>query len=274
MATHSSVLTWRIPGMGKPGGLLSVGSHRVGHDWSDLAAAGGFSRRAGFRSCHRPTEASWEICVLNSWGNEKWGCGVWPHLVGSCFSKGRKALERECGTEVGKINHVLQILQRVASGCLQSELWSIHNWIYHEDKKFIFPSILCNILWMCSSETNAHREKDTELVYSLLNLSRWKDLHTRFAYSAPRSGNSMLLEAPISLPITTALLCPPTQALACSFSYYMGLASSNQHCCLWAFVDLSFPLLQSIHWVKIPQFIYPFCCSWPFGYLMLCGCGI
>ena len=39
MATHSSVLTWRIPGMGKPGGLLSMGSHRVGHDWSDLAIA-------------------------------------------------------------------------------------------------------------------------------------------------------------------------------------------------------------------------------------------
>ena len=33
MATHSSVLVWRIPGMGKPGGLLSLGSHRVGHDW-------------------------------------------------------------------------------------------------------------------------------------------------------------------------------------------------------------------------------------------------
>ena len=39
MATHSSVLAWRIPGMGDPGGLPSMGSHRVGHDWSDLAAA-------------------------------------------------------------------------------------------------------------------------------------------------------------------------------------------------------------------------------------------
>ena len=39
MATHSSVLAWRIPGTGKPGGLPSMGSHRVGHDWSDLAAA-------------------------------------------------------------------------------------------------------------------------------------------------------------------------------------------------------------------------------------------
>ena len=32
MATHSSVLAWRIPGTGEPGGLLSMGSHRVGHD--------------------------------------------------------------------------------------------------------------------------------------------------------------------------------------------------------------------------------------------------
>ena len=39
MATHSSVLAWRIPGMGEPGGLLCMGSHRVGHDRSDLAAA-------------------------------------------------------------------------------------------------------------------------------------------------------------------------------------------------------------------------------------------
>ena len=38
-ATHSSVLAWRIPGTGEPGGLLSMGSHRVGHDQSDLEAA-------------------------------------------------------------------------------------------------------------------------------------------------------------------------------------------------------------------------------------------
>ena len=39
MATQSTVLAWRIPGTGEPGGLPSMGSHRVGHDWSDLAAA-------------------------------------------------------------------------------------------------------------------------------------------------------------------------------------------------------------------------------------------
>ena len=54
MATHSSVLAWRIPGNGEPGGLLSMGSHRVGHDWSDLAAAAiPFSRKEIF-----PTQES------------------------------------------------------------------------------------------------------------------------------------------------------------------------------------------------------------------------
>ena len=42
MATHSSVLAWRIPGTAEPGGLPSMGSHRVGHDWSDLAAAASY----------------------------------------------------------------------------------------------------------------------------------------------------------------------------------------------------------------------------------------
>ena len=44
MATHSSVLAWRIPGTGEPSGLPSTGSHRVGHDWSDLAVAVGYFR--------------------------------------------------------------------------------------------------------------------------------------------------------------------------------------------------------------------------------------
>ena len=51
MATHSSVLAWRIPGMGEPGGLLSMGWHRVGHDWSDLAAA---ARYINLKSLHLP----------------------------------------------------------------------------------------------------------------------------------------------------------------------------------------------------------------------------
>ena len=43
MATHSSVLAWRVPGIAEPGGLPSMGSHRVGHDWSDLAVAAAYT---------------------------------------------------------------------------------------------------------------------------------------------------------------------------------------------------------------------------------------
>ena len=39
METHSRILAWRTPGTGEPGGLPSMGLYRVGHDWSDLAAA-------------------------------------------------------------------------------------------------------------------------------------------------------------------------------------------------------------------------------------------
>ena len=45
MATHSSVLAWRIPGTGEPGGLPSQGSHRVRHNWSDFAAAAALAQR-------------------------------------------------------------------------------------------------------------------------------------------------------------------------------------------------------------------------------------
>ena len=48
MATHSSVLSWRIPGMGEPDGLPSMGSDRVRHDWSDLA---GFYSKSGREKC-------------------------------------------------------------------------------------------------------------------------------------------------------------------------------------------------------------------------------
>ena len=49
MATHSSVLAWRIPGMVEPGGLPSEGSHRVGQKWSDLAAAA--AKYRGMETC-------------------------------------------------------------------------------------------------------------------------------------------------------------------------------------------------------------------------------
>ena len=64
MATHSSVLAWRIPGMGEPGGLPSMGSHRVRHDWSDLAAATGFHDGCSTDGC--------DFGMLN----ERWAQGL------------------------------------------------------------------------------------------------------------------------------------------------------------------------------------------------------
>ena len=54
MATHSSVLAWRIPGTGESVGLPSMGSHRVGHDWSDLAAAACMLSHSVTSDCLRP----------------------------------------------------------------------------------------------------------------------------------------------------------------------------------------------------------------------------
>ena len=66
MATHSSVLAWRIPGTGEPGGLTSMGSHRVGHDWLDLAIA-------------------IAIC-LDSWTkHSRFLCNIALYSIGPCF---------------------------------------------------------------------------------------------------------------------------------------------------------------------------------------------
>ena len=65
MATHSSVLAWRIPGTGEPGGLPSMGSHRVGHDRSDLAAAAAASNSVYLRSLC-PSKKLYSHCLERS----------------------------------------------------------------------------------------------------------------------------------------------------------------------------------------------------------------
>ena len=64
MATHSSVLAWRIPGTEEPGGLPSMGSHRVGHDWSDLAAAA--ATAVGFHCGSTGKESTYNVGDLGS----------------------------------------------------------------------------------------------------------------------------------------------------------------------------------------------------------------
>ena len=56
MATHSSVLAWRIPGMVEPGALPSMGLLRVGHDWSDLAAAAATEAEDNYKRWQEYTE--------------------------------------------------------------------------------------------------------------------------------------------------------------------------------------------------------------------------
>jgi len=65
MGSHSSVLAWRIPGTAEPGGLPSMGLHRVGHDWIDLAAAAA-----------EKVSLKWIIIQLNfkNWMNLEYEC--------------------------------------------------------------------------------------------------------------------------------------------------------------------------------------------------------
>ena len=79
MATYSSVLAWRIPGTGEPGGLPSLGSHTVGHDWSDLAAA------AAAAELQKQNEHE----VISSWAkvfkfSSSKPCGLWVMVVCQC----------------------------------------------------------------------------------------------------------------------------------------------------------------------------------------------
>ena len=91
MATHSSVLAWRIPRTAEPGGLPSVGSHRVGNDWSDLAARASqvaqmvknptAMQATGVRSLGQKDPLKKEMATHSSilvweipWTEEPWGC--------------------------------------------------------------------------------------------------------------------------------------------------------------------------------------------------------
>ena len=108
MATHSCVLAWRIPGMGEPGGLPSMGSHRVGHEWSDLAAAACW-RSWSWTVLWRPTRPSrtntQKRCPFhyrglecksrksrNTWSNRQ----IWPWNTEWSRTKTNRVLPRKC----------------------------------------------------------------------------------------------------------------------------------------------------------------------------------
>ena len=83
MATHSSVLAWRIPGTREPGGLPSVGSHRVRHDWGDLAAANRHSQRKTPYPCLWLTNFLFLACSFTSLSPMGYLHGVCPTVWNS-----------------------------------------------------------------------------------------------------------------------------------------------------------------------------------------------
>ena len=90
MATHSSVLAWRIPGTGAPGGLPSMGSHRVGHDWSDLAAV---QIDCGWlQSSLLIVSLIWKLKGKDSFGEVGWKaqCCDFLSLSNTCSTHGRE----------------------------------------------------------------------------------------------------------------------------------------------------------------------------------------
>ena len=86
MATHSSVLAWRTPGMGEPGGLPSMGSHRVRYDWSDLGAVAAAAVTAITIIVVEimVMEISWALCQSCAW--------PWTRYVDSHCHHARKLL--------------------------------------------------------------------------------------------------------------------------------------------------------------------------------------
>ena len=78
MAIHSSVLAWRIPETGEPGGLPSMGSHRVEHDWCDLAAAAAtlLTNDVKHLFMYLAIPSTWNVC-LSSVPSFHLGCLSW-----------------------------------------------------------------------------------------------------------------------------------------------------------------------------------------------------
>ena len=100
MATHSSVLVWRIPGTGEPGVLPSMGSHRVRHVWSDLAAAAALIFKRNTMQVHIKCNLlcdKWGMFLACRWPCSRRDCSL-PSLIG-------ERLTNPCLIDIG-LGHV------------------------------------------------------------------------------------------------------------------------------------------------------------------------
>ena len=155
MATHSSVLVWGIPGTGEPSGLPSMGSHRVGHDWSDLAAAAA----ASGVQIGTETAISWSLflriirlspglvhphvtgefasvfipalCPWRFWSRRFWLTNrrVWSYSLTTTDKCYRPLWSDKLGYNPLKFENSVQLpwrqLNNAPQGCLYSNSWSL-----------------------------------------------------------------------------------------------------------------------------------------------------
>ena len=135
MATHSSVLAWRIPGMGEPGGLPSMGSHRVGHDWIDLVAVVVASDTIGSVSLENPNYGRW------GWGE-----------VGELFPK--------CNTSYT----FWEVLSNPCVSWRGTEAWQTHNRAVRKINISAFsstcPLLSWWILWLNKTRSQSSSPRD------------------------------------------------------------------------------------------------------------------
>ena len=126
MATHSSVLAWRIPGTGEPGGLPFMGSHRVGHDWSDLAAAAEVSETHmiyKLNSCHKTYVIYWYILIPSP--SKKKLVGHFVFLACTAFFLKQSNQRGQAGGE----RESVWCPEGFSSTHFRAGLFSVHPWL-------------------------------------------------------------------------------------------------------------------------------------------------
>ena len=136
MATHSSVLAWRIPGTGEPGGLSTLGSHRVGHDWSDLAAAAAAMQM----KCKKDLCSVWRGCCGWKYQN---GCQNFMLEI-SCWTILHDQIDQLKLVAIRDINWEQSVLYHVEDSRHTQNI-QIKNW------KSFAPGWLCYLLWYLGS---------------------------------------------------------------------------------------------------------------------------
>ena len=182
MATHSSVLAWRIPETGEPGGLPSMGSHRVGHDWSDLAAAAAAASAQG----HWPR---WKHLGHSSTGTY------------ACTVPGSTALSAKHVDIQGFSHREPRFVMAVKVPNLISSLISFAFWTHQPTNSLLFekpktPASLSSVAQpyptICDPWTAAHQAS--------LSITNSESMLKLMSIKSVMSSNHLILYRPLLLP--------------------------------------------------------------------------